>query len=338
MEAVRELFAFRADRLTVQNWPDLAQTVAALARQEGRYRAVLAKANIERVFLTNQFDEDLDGIDRSVFVPCMRTDDIIFGLGDADVRRRLAAKAGLEILTPNDVRDAVQWLMRYFTQHGAASAAVSLPPNFRPRAPDEGAARKALARAVKGKDLAAADTEALAVFAFDAVAECCRQFRKPFQLMIGVVRNVYPGGVEGGRDLFSQTGSLIGYADLFNRYPDVDFTVSVLAAAWAHELASMAWIFPNCKPSGHWWYANVPAHIEQDLRGRLEAVPKTKLIGYYSDMYKVEFGLPKFNMYRRALARVLAREFVETGRMNEQDAVETARLLLRDNPKRIFGV
>ena len=55
-------------------------------------------------------------------------------------------------------------------------------------------------------------------------------------------------------------------------------------------------------------------------------------------MYKVEFGLPKFNMYRRVLARVLAKDFVETGLMTETQAVETARLLLRDNPKRLFNV
>jgi hypothetical protein len=35
---------------------------------------------------------------------------------------------------------------------------------------------------------------------------------------------------------------------------------------------------------------------------------------------------------------VLAREFVETRRIGEAEAVETAQLLLRDNPKRIFGV
>jgi glucuronate isomerase len=92
------------------------------------------------------------------------------------------------------------------------------------------------------------------------------------------------------------------------------------------------------KPSGHWWYLNVPVLIEYVLRSRLEAVPKGKLIGYYSDMYNVEFGLPKFNMYRRVVARVLAREFVEAGRMDEDAAVATARLLLRENPQRIFGV
>ena len=338
MEAARDLFGFRADRLTTGNWAELNQMVVEAARQKDRYRAVLAKANIEKVFLTNRFDEDLSAVDRSVFVPCLRTDDLVFRLADADLRRRLAAKTGIEIGSTDDVRDAVRWLMRYFTQYGAGSAAVSLPPDFTPAGPDEAAAGKALARALRGKDLSDDDGRHLAVFVFDAVADACRQFRKPFQLMIGVLRNVYPAGVEGGRDLLAKPGSLLQYADLFRRYPDVDFTVSVLSLAWAHELATFAWIFPNVKPSGHWWYLNIPVHIEHELRARLMAVPKVKLIGYYSDMYKVEFGLPKFNMYRRVLARVLARDFVETGLMGEPQAVETAALLLRDNPKRIFGV
>ena len=56
---------------------------------------------------------------------------------------------------------------------------------------------------------------------------------------------------------------------------------------------------------GHWWYSNVPAFIAHDLRARVQALPKTKLLGYYSDAYKLEFIAPKFNMYRRILADVL---------------------------------
>ena len=338
MEAARELFAFRAERITPSNWPELAQMVVEIGKQPDRCRAVLARARIEKVFLTNRFDEDLSAVDRTVFVPCLRTDDLVFQLADDDVRRRLAVKTGTEVGSTDDVRDAVRWLMRHFQQHGAASAAISLPPDFSPGVPDEPAAAKALARALRGKALSPDDGRTLAAFVFDVVAEACRQFKKPLQLMIGVVRNAYPGGVEGGRDLVSKQGSLGQYADLFRRYPEVDFAVSVLSAEWAHELATFAWIFPNVKPSGHWWYSNIPVHIEHELRARLEAVPKVKLIGYYSDMYKVEFGLPKFNMYRRILARVLAVHFVETGLMGERQAIETARLLLRDNPKRIFGV
>jgi len=56
----------------------------------------------------------------------------------------------------------------------------------------------------------------------------------------------------------------------------------------------------------------VPAYIGNDLRARLQAVPKTKLVGYYSDAYKLEFVLPKYSMYRRVLGQLLAEEFVET--------------------------
>ena len=35
-------------------------------------------------------------------------------------------------------------------------------------------------------------------------------------------------------------------------------------------------------------------------------MPKVKQVGYYSDAYKLEFVLPKFNMFRKILAEVLA--------------------------------
>ena len=65
-------------------------------------------------------------------------------------------------------------------------------------------------------------------------------------------------------------------------------------------------------------------------------MPRTKQIGYYSDAYKLEFVLPKFNMYRRVLARILAQDFVGAMRWTEERAVALARDLLRTNAERIF--
>jgi glucuronate isomerase len=170
------------------------------------------------------------------------------------------------------------------------------------------------------------------------LAECCRDFKLPFDLMIGVNRRVYEAGVFQGQDLFDQRTSLIQYRALFNAFPEVTFPISVLTSGQNQELASYAWIFPNVVTSGHWWYSNVPVYIERDLRARLEAVPKTKQIGYYSDMYKLEFGLPKFNTYRRVLAKVLAEHFVRPGTYTEEQALGLGRLILRDNVERIFKV
>ena len=82
--------------------------------------------------------------------------------------------------------------------------------------------------------------------------------------------------------------------------------------------------------------SDLPAFIETDLRARLQAVPRTKQIAYYSDAYKLEFILPKFNMYRRVLARVLARDFVVDRQWSEERAVALARDVLRGNVERIF--
>ncbi|MCA9084311.1 MAG: amidohydrolase, partial [Planctomycetaceae bacterium] len=94
---------------------------------------------------------------------------------------------------------------------------------------------------------------------------------------------------------------------------------------------------PNVVTNGHWWYSNIPVYIENDTRGRLQAVPRTKQIGYYSDMYKLEFALPKFAMYRRILAGVLANDFVIARGWSEQKAVELGRQVLRGNVETIFG-
>ena len=168
------------------------------------------------------------------------------------------------------------------------------------------------------------------------LAECCQDHGLPFDLMIGVNRKVYAGGVFQGQDLFDRRTSLVQYAALFNAFPGVTFPVSVLDGAQNQELASHAWIFPNVIAHGHWWYANVPSIIERDLRDRLNAVPSVKLVGYYSDAYKLEFVLPKYAMYRAILARILANDFVAPGVLTETEAVAVASQLLEGNSRRIF--
>ena len=170
------------------------------------------------------------------------------------------------------------------------------------------------------------------------LAEHCREYRLPFDLMIGVNRRVYQAGVFQGQDLFDQRTSLIQYAELFNAFPEVTFPISVLTSSQNQELVSYSWIFPNVVTNGHWWYSNIPAYIVPDARARFQAVPKTKQLGYYSDAYKLEFILPKYNMYRRILAQILADDFVKPGVYFETQAIALARLLLRENTERIFGV
>jgi hypothetical protein len=147
---------------------------------------------------------------------------------------------------------------------------------------------------------------------------------------------VYTEGVYQGRDLYDSRVSLIQYRELFNAFPLVKFPISVLASVTNQELVSYSWIFPNVLCHGHWWYSNTPTYIEHDAAGRLEAVPRSKQIGYYSDMYKLEFALPKFAMYKRVLAKILAERFVVDRGWSEQRAVALGREVLVDNVQRVF--
>ena len=293
---------------------DAAEKVFAAPDWE---RQVFAKTRLEKIFLTNEFDDPLTGFDTAVYVPCLRTDSLVFHLDKPDTRQRLARATGVEVSDAASLRKAVWRLFEHFTAKGAKACAISLPPDFTP------------VRSTGG-------TTPTDVFWL--LAEHCREFGLPFDLMIGVNRRVYEAGVYQGQDLFDRRTSLIQYRELFNAFPEVTFPVSVLTSGQNQELVAYSWLFPNVVTNGHWWYSNIPAYITADLRERLQGVPKTKQIGYYSDAYKLEFVLPKYAMYRRLLARVLADDFVRPGTLTETEAVALGTRLLRANVREIFKV
>ncbi len=339
LEIARAFLNFQGDRISLAdcNWLcDNAEKVMARPDYEDW---VLQRSNIEKVFLTNDFDDPLTGFNAQRYIPCLRTDDLVFHLDQPQTRERLAKATGLEVGDHKSLMSALGKLFEHFKHKGARACAISLPPNFQPNPHAKTADfEHALTELIKNPHPTDAIRAEVANGVFMRIVEHCKNFKLPFDLMIGVVRRVYPGGVFQGQDLYDQRTSLIQYADLFNNFPDITFCISVLSSVQNQELASYSWIFPNVVTSGHWWYSNIPAYIQQDCRARLQAVPKTKQLGYYSDMYKLEFGLPKYNMYRRILAQILADDFVRTRVYTETQALAMARLLLRDNVRRIFNL
>ncbi len=294
----------------------------------GWERQSLELGPIDQVFLTNDFDDPLTGFDTDRFVPCLRTDEMVFHWQKAGVKERLWRRTGVEVVDATSLGKALRELFQFFLNRGARACAISLPPTFH-------------AQPVEGADLTmellkGGPSVGRSQGIFWEIARCCAEFGLPFDLMFGVNRNVFPKGVHQGCDLFDQRLSLIQLAPIFNAFPSVKFPVSVLSSAQNSELVAYSWIFPNVIASGHWWYANIPGLIEQDLRARLHGIPREKILGYYSDMYKLEFGPPKYLMFKQVLARVLAQDYVAPGAMTRNQAVELARDLLRNNPARIF--
>ncbi len=329
VDIAKTFLGFTGSKVTAKDADPLFDAAEKAFAQKDWEKQVIAKTKLEKIFLTNEFDDPLEGFDTNVYVPCLRTDALVFQLDKPETRLRLAKATGVEVGDAATLRKALARLFMHFTRKGAKACAISLPPHFAPVKFDD---------EYIYEQMHFGGYQDLAPGIFWMLAEFCREFKLPFDLMIGVNRRVYEGGVFQGQDLFDQRTSLIQYKHLFNAFPTVTFPISVLTSGQNQELCSFAWIFPNVVTSGHWWYSNIPSFIRKDLTERLQAVPKTKQIGYYSDAYKLEFVAPKCGMYRRILANVLADEFVRPGVMTETDAVALGKKLLLDNVKEIFKV
>ncbi len=338
IEICRKFFGFTGERLDESNWEDVYETAEAQMKLAEWPQMVLDQSNVEAVFLTNDFDDDLEGFDCNTYIPCLRTDDLVFHLAKRQTQERLAVCTGIELDgSLSSLRESLRQRFDHFVRHGARACAISLPPDFEPLQISDGRAATALSEVLlKGTMADQSHHIALSRRIFWTLAELCDEYGLPFDLMIGVNRGVYPDGVFQGQDLYDSRVSLIQYRELFNAFPQVKFPISVLASVTNQELVSYAWIFPNVVTNGHWWYSNTPSFIARDATARLEAVPQTKQIAYYSDAYKLEFVWPKFDMYRRILSGVLTDHFVKENGWSEERAIELGRQVLRDNVDEVF--
>ncbi len=338
VEICRMFFGFDGDRIDSSNWQDVYDAAERQMRLAEWPQMVLDQSNVEAVFLTNDFDDELSGFDTDTFIPCLRTDDLVFHLAKPETRERLAACTEIELDgSLSSLRRSLKHRFEHFVASGARACAISLPPTFEPKQVSDGRAATALDHVLRQGQLAdESHKAALSRRVFWTLAELCDEYGLPFDLMIGVNRGVYTDGVYQGQDLYDSRVSLIQYRELFNAFPSVKFPISVLASVTNQELVSYAWIFPNVITNGHWWYSNTPSFIARDAAARLEAVPQTKQIAYYSDAYKLEFVWPKFDMYRHVLSGILADHFVKGCQWSEERAIELGRQILRDNVDEIF--
>ncbi|MCU0713012.1 MAG: amidohydrolase [Pirellula sp.] len=341
LELAQELFGFQGDVINESNWQDVYELALARMNESTWEEQVLKKSKVEKVFLTNDFDDPLEGFDTNRYIPCLRTDDLVFHLTNETVQTRLSRSTGHAIDTTKSLRDSIGVLFERFVSKQARACAISLPPWFQPVKHNDSSPRLSEALQQVLKAGIQADDESkrmLSEWVFWTITEFAEHFKLPFDLMIGVNRKVYPNGVFQGQDLYDSRISLIQYQELLNAFPTVTFPISVLASVTNQELVDYAWIFPNVVTHGHWWYSNTPNFIKHDLKARIEAIPRNKQIGYYSDAYKLEFILPKFRMYKRILATTLAEDFCVARRWSEARAVELGSQILRGNVETIFKV
>src|SRR5436305_5116327 len=74
VDIARTFLGFDGSRVTADDADRLFDAADKAFAQPDWEEQVFAKTNLEKVFLTNEFDDPLSGFVTSVYVPCLRTD------------------------------------------------------------------------------------------------------------------------------------------------------------------------------------------------------------------------------------------------------------------------
>ncbi len=144
-EIADALFGLSIDRFGPDNC-DLLFDRAAAACVQGDWRPKFcAAADWRRSFLTNDFDDTLADFDTRLYVPCLRTDDLVFRLALPAVCERLERSSGIAITDP------ARWPWRSANCSSGSKATAPGPAPYRcppifPRGPDVGRGRSGVRR------------------------------------------------------------------------------------------------------------------------------------------------------------------------------------------------
>src|SRR5262249_40082673 len=113
MEMVQEFFGFKEEAITPKNWEALYDRSAKAMSSPDWTTKVLEQSKLDAVFLTNDFDDPLEGFDTATYIPCLRTDDLVFHLADSNVRERLEKASNQALHDVRTLRAAIGMLFQH---------------------------------------------------------------------------------------------------------------------------------------------------------------------------------------------------------------------------------
>jgi len=145
---------------------------------------------------------------------------------------------------------------------------------------------------------------------------------------------IHTGLLAGNGGFIANTNPTL-LTNLFFLYPKVAFDLFHISYPYQSELAVLAKLFPNVHADFCWAHIISPSVARRALGEFLETVPVNKIFGFGGDYRYPELSYAHLKIARRNIAQVLA-EKVEEGFCDEAEAVEIARLLLDENPARLF--
>ncbi len=256
--------------------------------------------------------------------------------GKAGPRDTLAAierRLGRELVSGEDYAEALRALGQDYARRDLHFIGLWVLPHLSYQRPTEAEVSRVIERARADGPLSHEDLSAFTCLGVRSFLEGWRDAPvRTVQVIFGA--EVLPPH----RSLTHWSPEVVGaLGRLAAEFQDVHFNCSTASDLYTQDLAILAKHVPNVSVAGYWWHTLYPHYIRKGLETRLEIVPASKIVAFFSDAYHAEWCYPKLKLVKRIFGEVLAGK-VAAGDYTEELALGLVRHVFHDNPARIYGV
>lgn len=343
----RELFGLKDWELTDRNWRALSDRIKRTAGTSKWYDEVTRRkcGLVTAVRNVTPFDEKWDP---KYFTPVVRMECVLRlhtnpahtpGKPDRIERRGRSRKTvgiqfvekglDLSIDNLNDLKTAIASLVSRYKDRGAVGVKFG-HAYWRTLYHEKIADRQAspiLGKLLRGRSISDPEIKALQDWGFRQTVAAAGDLGMVVQIHTGVQTNW--GHIPDSNPL--------NLLNVLNEFRNVRFDLFHAGYPYAREMGMLGKHYPNVWLNMCWMYLVTTAGSRQLLSEWIDLVPGHRLLGFGSDVVAPEFIYGHLVMARDCLARVLA-EKVERDYMTEEGARTLARMMLLENPCKLYGL
>jgi glucuronate isomerase len=339
---LRDLYGW-GEPITVDNWRKLDALIRERADDRAWHHSILDRLNIKRTgteLARRGNGEDDDRLQYSLewafFTRCQWGE---FDTGLYELERcwgRLpesptpigsAGRPSTErtIRSLADVHDAVNYYANAIPYEQVLSTATHLSTDINYRSVAAAEMEAALARRSKAgsmeRDLYASYINELFLAELEK-----RGDRILFQFSFGAEPLPFETASRLNQESIRELGEMIA------RHPKLKFQCFLSSRHANQSLCTLSRELPNLSLAGYWWHNFFPDTIRQIISERLDMLPVSKQIGFFSDAYCLEWSYAKAVIVRRQMARALGQR-VDQGQYSMEEAIQIAKAVLFETPQ-----
>jgi hypothetical protein len=346
---LKELFDWD-EPVTIKNWWRLDEVIKARSAREGRLGQIMAQGNI--VMSNTELWRGRDGALDEVFTYSMewsfftraqwgRHDTALIELEhawnhDAPCPPLPVTLTEGEADFPKKIRtlDDVEEALAHYLEKTPFGKIMAIASHFSCEINYGGVSAPQMAEALSRRGRSTPkERDIYANYIFNRYLELYESGGYPAVLQFSTGAEPLP--FETGSRMDSKT--VFELARIFAAHPKIKFNLHVSNMAQNQAFCTLARELPNVSLNGYWWHNFFPSFIPRVLSERLDMLAVSKVVGFFSDAYTMEWAYAKQRFIRVFTADVLA-EKIAMGQYTEPQALDIARWLFRGSAEEIFDV